>query len=60
MTTMTSPSPAPPVAVSRVRHGELVGLWVLLRLNLRRERISFADVDHRGECGCGVLGTHDT
>jgi ABC-2 type transport system permease protein len=40
MTTMTSPSPAPPVAVSRVRHGELVGLWVLLRLNLRRERIS--------------------
>ena len=40
MTTMTSPSPAPPVAVSRGRHGELVGLWVLLRLNLRRERIS--------------------
>ena len=39
MTTMTIPSPAAPVSARAVRRGELVGLWVLIRLNLRRERI---------------------
>lgn len=39
MTTMTSPSPVAPVAARRGARAELVGLGVLIRLNLRRERI---------------------
>jgi len=41
MTVMTIPSPAGPVpAAGTGKRRELVGLWVLIRLNLRRERIS--------------------
>lgn len=39
MTTMTLSSPSAPAAVRHRQRDELVGLWALIRLNIRRERI---------------------